>query len=271
MGAPLSRRTFLKAAVGSIGVASGISRIPGVSAEAVDHHSILYNGFKCTGCELCQQGCKMRNGLPRPFETKLSPSTYLYVSVGAADEKEVKMRYSCMHCHDAACLNACPVSAIKRSKTGFVHIDPSHCIGCEYCVVACTYGVPRFDHKRGISTKCTGCWDLTEKGMAPACVQTCPWNALHYGRREEMISMAKEIKAEHPDAHIYGLEERGGLNVIYVLPVDPTEQGLLPRVSTTSKPLYPDIFTIGPLGIVSTTIIAMAAVAKFVPKGGEKK
>lgn len=269
----ITRRKFIRA-VGA-GAVTGALATSGLSKEVlaepqVEHHAILYDGLACVGCELCQHGCKVRNNLLSNFEPFLSPNTYLYVSVGEAGGKEVKNRYSCMHCHDAACMAVCPVSAIKRSKQGLVHIDPNHCIGCEYCVVACPYSVPKFDHREGISTKCTGCYDLVEKGEKPACVQACPWNALHFGKRDEIVKMAKDIQAKHPGVNIYGLEERRGLNVIYVLPVDPVENGLFPQVRKEHMHIYPLLYIYGPISVVAAAVVGMTLHSMFLSRRYEK-
>lgn len=273
MSVKITRRNFIRA-VGA-GAVTGVLATSGLSKEVsaepqVEHHAILFDGLACTGCELCQYGCKVRNNLPLQFETFLTPSTYVYVSVGAREGKEVKVRYSCMHCHDAPCKNVCPVSAIKRSRQGLVHIDPNHCIGCEYCVAACPYGVPKFDHEEGVATKCTGCYDLVEKGDKPACVQACPWNALFFGKREDMVKKARDIQAENPDATIYGLEERTGLNVIYVLPVEPVKNRLFPEVRKVEQ-IYPLAFIYQPLLMGLATIVTVALGAQYWKQRGEKK
>ena len=40
--------------------------------------------------------------------------------------------------------------------------------------------------------KCTGCPDRVAQGMDPACVSTCPPNALRFGPRDEMLDLAQE-------------------------------------------------------------------------------
>lgn len=256
----ISRRKFLKAlGAGLTSGAVSAGAIPEIfAAEDVEHHAILYNGLNCVGCQLCQLGCKTRNDLPSFFETKLSPYTYLYVSAGAAEGKYVKMRYSCNHCHDAPCKEACPVSAIKRSKQGLVYIDQKRCVGCEYCVIACPYSVPKYDHYNGVSSKCTGCYDLVEKGEKPACVQSCPWNALSFDKRDKIVAMAQDIAAKNPGAHVYGLDERKGLNVIYILPVEAAKAGLVPEVSTF-KSIYPSNYLYEPFLLGAAPIIGVVA------------
>lgn len=263
-----TRRNFMKIAAAGAVTSMSMPRV--FAAESYDHHSILYNSLNCKACELCQQGCKIRNGLPPAFEFALTSSNYLYVSAGSAEEKEIKVRYSCMHCHDANCKSVCPVKAIKRSKQGFVHIDQSMCIGCGYCVVACPYSVPRFDHHNGVSSKCHGCYDLVEQGEKPGCVQTCPWDALDFGTRDEMVAKANNIMAENPGAQIYGLEEKGGLNVIYITVADPTKNGHFPVVSK-GESLYPSSFIYGPILLNGVTLASIVIGYKLFFKGGDEE
>ncbi|MCS4541887.1 MAG: 4Fe-4S dicluster domain-containing protein [Euryarchaeota archaeon] len=246
----ISRRKFIKVSIASVATGAIMaSSLKEISAEpfSSERYAILFDGFACTGCELCQFGCKERNELPHDFETFLSPITWLYVSTGAHDGEQIRMRYSCMHCHEPKCVEVCPVGAATKSeKTDLVYIDPSICIGCQYCVVACPYEVPQFDPVHNVTRKCSGCYDLVEKGLEPACVQQCPWNALHFKKRDEIVKMAEDIAARNPGSYIYGLEERGGLNVIYVLPVDPVKAGLIPDIGKI-YPVVPSPL----LGIVS--------------------
>ncbi|MDX1285880.1 MAG: 4Fe-4S dicluster domain-containing protein, partial [Draconibacterium sp.] len=70
---------------------------------------------------------------------------------------------------------------------------------------ACPYDVPRI-HKNGELKKCTMCNDRVKQGLEPACVKTCPTDALNFGELEEMQELAHErlrkIKMKYPDAHL---------------------------------------------------------------------
>jgi Fe-S-cluster-containing hydrogenase component 2 len=45
-----------------------------------------------------------------------------------------------------SCVSACPVGAmIKDPETGIVHNEPSKCIGCRYCMVACPFNSIKFE------------------------------------------------------------------------------------------------------------------------------
>jgi len=266
----ITRRRFIKnlmTCVASISLSESL--VSAHMAQEGERLAILYNGFNCVGCQLCQQACKERNGLPKEFEPYLSPRTYVYVSAGVRGSREVRVRYSCMHCGKAPCLEACPVRAINRSRSGFVYIDQRKCIGCQYCVVACHYGVPKFDTTRRVSSKCHGCFDLVEKGGKPACVEICPWNALKFGKRSDMVKLARSIAAEK-NGYIYGLREANGLGVVYVLPINPEEAGIFPRVRK-EETMYPPEYTYVPILMVLMPIIGYYAVKEYMVAEGEEK
>ena len=99
-------------------------------------------------------------------------------------------RRACQHCTDAPCAAICPSGAIyKDEETGLVPIDPTKCIGCQYCSIACPFDVPRYYEsggvesvfKRTVINKCNGCIDRVREGLSPACVTTCQPGALKFG------------------------------------------------------------------------------------------
>ena len=71
-------------------------------------------------------------------------------------------------------------------KTMF--IDPSRCIGCQNCVYACPFGVPKFDVEARLMKKCNLCYDRTSEGLKPWCAQACPTQAIWYGDYEEFVN-----------------------------------------------------------------------------------
>jgi Fe-S-cluster-containing dehydrogenase component len=99
---------------------------------------------------------------------------------------------------------------------------------------ACPFGVPHFDYDKGVIEgafidKCTFCPQRIDNGLEPACVATCPTDALEYGEREELLKKAHERIAAHPDRyidHVYGEFENGGTSYLILSHVPFSELGL---------------------------------------------
>ena len=86
---------------------------------------------------------------------------------------------ACNHCGLPACLKSCPAGAISKDpETGAVLVDQERCLGCKYCTWACPYDAPRYNPTKGVIEKCDFCIDRLKKNEAPACVCSCPTNAL---------------------------------------------------------------------------------------------
>ncbi len=161
-------------------IAAGAARYRGLMPAAPPHPGQQYafevDLDRCTGCKACVTGCHNRNGLD-PGETWRSVGLLL-----GGDDAQPLLRHvtaACHHCLDPACLSGCPVRAYEKDRhTGIVrHLD-DQCIGCQYCVMKCPYGVPQYNAARGIVRKCDMCTDRLAAGEAPACVQSCPSDAI---------------------------------------------------------------------------------------------
>src|SRR5688572_22335507 len=98
----------------------------------------------------------------------------------------------CMHCEDPGCLAASPApAAIVQHGNGIVDVDPEQCIGCGYCLAGCPFDVPRFHEKTGKMAKCSLCVDRTNVGLEPACVKACPTGCLHFGTKDDMLTLGE--------------------------------------------------------------------------------
>ena len=106
-------------------------------------------------------------------------------------------------------MRVCPTGASYRDpKTGTVQIDKSKCIGCQYCLYACPYGVRSFDEAEGVAKKCTLCQHLTADGSSkPACVHNCPGGARFYGDLDDPDSDVSRELAKYDASCIHMLPE----------------------------------------------------------------
>lgn len=198
----------------------------------IKHHAYLFDATRCIDCRACMVACSVENNIP------MNKTRIWVAGVGLKGEypnlDRASMVYHCMHCEHPDCMSACPVGAYHKREDGPVIYNPDVCIGCRYCMNACPFGVPHFDYDKGIVEgafidKCTLCPQRIDNGLEPACVATCPTDALEYGERDELLPKAHARIAAHPNRyidHVYGEFENGGAAYLVLSHVPFSELGL---------------------------------------------
>jgi formate dehydrogenase iron-sulfur subunit len=200
---------------------------------------MLIDVTRCIGCESCALACREINDLPKDQDTTELTSTAWSAVLYESDRH---VRRQCMHCVEPACASVCPVGALQKQPEGPVVYDETRCMGCRYCMVACPFGVPKYEWDKRVPRvqKCIMCYDKrVSKREQPACAQVCPTGATVFGERDEMITEANRRLDKAPDRyidHIYGLEEAGGTSVLYLSDVPFTQLGLPGAVSQEPYP-----------------------------------
>lgn len=190
-----------------------------MTTESATTKAFLLDLVRCIGCEACVAACKTGNEQPEGTQfihiNQKSRGTFPHLQGSVVNHR-------CYHCTDAACVAVCPTGALYKDE-GMTRLNRSVCSGCQYCVDACPYDVPRMVD--GLASKCDGCANVTAAGGIPWCVKTCPSDALRYGNRDEILAeahtRAQAAQGRYPNARVYGEIEAGGLGVIMVLPDDP--------------------------------------------------
>jgi formate dehydrogenase iron-sulfur subunit len=234
--------------------------------------TFLIDLTKCTGCRSCQVACKQWNQLEAEktdffagegYQNPPAMSEYTFTRIKFRDyQKNGQNEFAfykemCMHCDNPACASVCPVGAFRKTEEGPVIYKPDLCIGCRFCMIACPFGVPKYEWSKALPLvrKCTGCYSRVKEGLAPACATACP-TAITYGPRDKMLKEAEQRLARFPDRYIpriYGKEEAGGTSVLYLsgLPFDelgfrPVTLRSLPEYTWQALRLVPGIFlTVG--------------------------
>lgn len=269
----INRRDFLKVASAGGVLLSGVGSAQAREAKPriKDAMGMLYDSTVCTGCKACVAACKQHNDMPPSFSSndKLwdnpldnDAKTYNLIKLykdgtGAVKDREkdghAYVKRQCMHCVDAACTSACPVSALKKDeKTGIVSYNKDACIGCRYCQVACPFNIPKFEWDKAFPQirKCQLCSHRIAKGGITACAEFCPTGATIFGRVEDLLVEAKKRLAYKPGEYqkypvtrvdgkekterlvtpyiqkIYGEQDGGGTQVLYLSGVPFEKLGL---------------------------------------------
>ena len=90
---------------------------------------------------------------------------------------------------------------------------------------------PKYEYDTALPyvQKCTFCADRQAKGEAPACASVCPSGALTFGKRDELLEIARErlyAKGSPYVRHIYGEHEVGGTSWMYLTDIPFEKLGL---------------------------------------------
>ena len=253
---PLDRRKLLKLAAAA-GVTAALPGPGGaraaLSRPSKDARAVLVDTTNCIGCRSCEMACSEANKLPEPesdvnFDAlrMTGPNQFTVVNKGTAKSPAGDDRYAktqCMHCVEPACASGCVVRALEKEPGGPVIYHANRCLGCRYCMVACPFGVPKYEYGKAapLVRKCTFCAERQAAGKPPACVEACPAEALTFGSRAALLDEAKKRVYGSPGKyvpHIYGEEEAGGTSWLYISDV-PLESLRLPK--QIEKRSYPEM------------------------------
>jgi len=109
-------------------------------------------------------------------------------------------------------------------------------------MIACPFEIPAYEYDEVITPrvrKCTMCHPRLEEGKLPGCVEACPMEALTFGKREDLLKIARERIRAYPDQyidHVYGEHEMGGTSWLYISGVPFKEIGLREDLGNTPAP-----------------------------------
>jgi anaerobic selenocysteine-containing dehydrogenase/Fe-S-cluster-containing dehydrogenase component len=144
------------------------------------------------------------------------------------ERKIIFLPMMCQHCDNAPCEAVCPVYAPHHNKEGLNNQIYNRCIGTRFCAQNCPYKVRRFNwmdwerpeplplqlnpdvtvRSKGVMEKCSFCIQRIKDGhdvaknekrmirdgeVIPACVQTCPTQALVFGNFMDPQSRVRRL------------------------------------------------------------------------------
>jgi Fe-S-cluster-containing dehydrogenase component/DMSO reductase anchor subunit len=180
----------------------------GRGCQPLRHHQkfFIMDLNRCTGCGACMVACTIEKDskIIENFCGGSGGAVFLKKAPLAAGGNHINRRrvytfneshhpeiplfnlsMACNHCKFPACVSACPAAALaKDPQTGAVTVNPDRCLGCKYCTWACPFDAPQYNTSSRIIEKCDFCIERLKKNEAPACVCSCPTNALRLGDGE---------------------------------------------------------------------------------------
>ena len=190
---------------------------------------------RCTACQACVVACKHENNVPFSTPASAAAGRLLtWIQLVAVDTRShgasTPLPLMCQQCDRPPCTDVCPTSATYLNAEGIVAQIYPRCIGCRYCTNACPYGIKVFNwhepewpdpmtamrnpdvsiRPKGVVEKCTFCHhrlmrareqarvegrEVSNEDYVPACVQTCPAEAMVFGDLDDPNSQAAVMAA----------------------------------------------------------------------------
>jgi electron transport protein HydN len=166
---------------------------------------------KCIGCRTCEIACATAHVGSKVQTAGATEGIFmprLFVMVAP----EYAAPVQCHHCEDAPCRGVCQMSAISRVD-GRTVVDPSRCVGCKLCLMACPFGAIEFiplpagtrpifpgtsekpeEWKAKRYYRANNCDLCVHRPEGPSCVATCPQKAL------ELVNPVKERSRRNEEA-----------------------------------------------------------------------
>jgi Fe-S-cluster-containing dehydrogenase component len=228
----------------------------------VHHWGMVVDIDRCTGCQACVVACQSENNIPISQEDHFHQERAIeWIRIERYWEGEypnIKARFipvMCQQCDNAPCEPVCPVYATYHNNEGLNVQVYNRCVGTRFCGNNCPYHARSFNfwepvwpvelrnqlnpdvtvRSRGIMEKCTFCVQRIRRatrgkkqvrdgdGLAPACVQACPTDALNFGNwndpESKISQMAQKAEGDHRSYEL--MKELGtSPNVVYLKKVD---------------------------------------------------
>jgi formate dehydrogenase iron-sulfur subunit len=233
---------------------------------------LLHDTTLCVGCRSCEAACREVNELP-PLEPPIGDMSVFdqerrttdteltVVNRYRVDGQDIFRKHQCMHCNEPSCASVCLVRALVKSPEGPVLYDPDVCVGCRYCMTTCPYYALAYEYHSANPRimRCTMCYERIIEGKEPGCADACPMGAIVFGRRSDLLRLARDRFAKYPGKyveHVFGEYEFGGTSWLVLAGTSKKNLGLgsfenvshtaLPELTKSFLSVVPLVLTIWP-------------------------
>ena len=157
----------------------------------VAKYVMLADTTRCINCKACEVACRAEWDTPLGYSRDWVKEVE-YVNAKGLPEVQL-FPGRCQHCDDPPCVEVCPSGASWKREDGIVLVDHAICSGCELCVPACPYEARWLNPVTNTISKCTFCQPRIDKGLQPACVETCVGRALIFGDANDPNSAVSQL------------------------------------------------------------------------------
>jgi Fe-S-cluster-containing dehydrogenase component len=220
-------------------MAVGLQAEPSYGVPGKKRWAMVIDLRRCIGCMACVCADKAEFDVPLGvWRTTVKVSdTGTYPKV-----KKHFMPRLCNHCDNPPCVRNCPTEATYKHEDGFVLQRYERCISCRTCIAACPYNARHVlpnNRSRvkigGVVDKCTFCQHRVEKGLVPACVQTCLGRARIFGDINDQTSEVARLVATQTVTVLKA--DKGTKPQVYYIKPDRTivDQVLATPISAAAK------------------------------------
>jgi molybdopterin-containing oxidoreductase family iron-sulfur binding subunit len=188
---------------------------------------------RCIGCGACVIGCYAENNVGVVGRREVERGRHMaWLNIQRyfeADQPFIRfLPMLCQHCDEAPCESVCPVFGPQHNAEGINNQVYNRCIGTRFCSQNCPYKVRRFNwftwkhdrplewqlnpdvtvREKGVMEKCSVCIQrvnaariqarsedrlIRDGELSPACVQTCPADALIFGNLLDAQSRVSKL------------------------------------------------------------------------------
>lgn len=213
----------------------GLQAEPSLGVPGKKRWAMVVDLRRCIGCMACVSACKAEYDVPLGVwrTTVKIKDTGTYPNV-----RRNFMPRLCNHCDNPPCVRNCPTGATYKHEDGFVLQHYERCIACRTCIAACPYNarfvLPRNRTRVGINgvvDKCTFCDHRVEKGLLPACVQTCLGRSRIFGDMNDPNSEVARLVATKKTV-VLKPEKGTRPQVYYIRPERRTTEQLAPQLES---------------------------------------